>query len=85
MGKRNRHEWRKAGDVHWRRKVKREPSSLAVILIGLAMGGAVAAGIIAWPQAGSPLAAVTRGGGVRFGSCHSGGGTNCVVDGAPSG
>lgn len=81
MGERNRHEWRRAGDARWRRKVRREPSSLMVILIGLAMGGAIAAAIIAWPQAETSVAAVVHGDGTRFGACHSGGGINCVVDG----
>jgi len=52
-----------------------------MILIGLALGGAIGGGIILYPRL-SAVGPTESGASVRtFGSCHIGGGQNCVVDG----
>ena len=58
------------------------PSNAAVVAIGLALGGAIG-GIVLWPspQGMSAKAADAPGYSATFTLCHTGGGTNCVVDG----
>jgi endonuclease YncB( thermonuclease family) len=73
------HDW----GVPVAKKKKKKPSALTVIAAGLAIGGGLGGFILYDPtvattppsRPGSPSSAV------QFGFCHTGGGTNCVVDG----
>jgi len=80
-GRYNRHKWRKAGDLRWRRQVVRQPSNIAMVVIGLGLGAAIGGGIIFYPKLSAITAVGSATGAHNFGSCHIGGGTNCVVDG----
>lgn len=73
--------WRKAGDERWRKKVARQPSNLMMVLIGLGLGAAIGGGIIFYPRLSAVTVAGNGTSSRTFGSCHTGGGVNCVVDG----
>ena len=69
----------------WRTPVakKKGPSALTVIATGLALGGGLGGAAIYYPTIATlvPINAVSESYAARFGFCHTGGGTNCVVDG----
>ncbi|WIW88940.1 thermonuclease family protein [Sphingobium sp. V4] len=73
MGRNN--EWKRASDARRRRQQKQRLSNIGLVAIGLALGATIGGGIILCPQVADAI------GPARFGSCHVGGGTNCVVDG----
>lgn len=64
-------------------KQKKRPSALTVIAGGLAIGGGLGGVILYYPTIATqmPNKPGSESYSAQFGFCHTGGGTNCVVDG----
>lgn len=62
---------------------KKGPSALTVIAAGLAIGGGLGGVAVYYPTIAThmPLKPASESYAAQFGFCHTGGGTNCVVDG----
>lgn len=68
--------------IPFRRRISWFPLAVvAALMVGLGIGSTLQLPASMAPTDAQPLTDVGNGSLVRFGLCHSGGGTNCVVDG----